>query len=128
MLSSRFWFVVALCCMVQACAAVDKNPTGSLTACGPEVSRNSVRIIDARDEFDSGGVEAAIERAQASVGSIQMLDLDLHRSVHFVALKGIAARRGCDVVIHVQKVKNVENSGWDGHFVLLARRESGVGE
>ena len=69
---SSTYHVSALAAIVllQACAAVEQTSWDSATACGPEVSRNSVRIIDARDEFAAGGIEAAIERAESSVGPL----------------------------------------------------------
>lgn len=122
MLSKVYLGALTATFLLQACAAVTEQPWDPVTDCGPKVSRNSVSIIDARDEYAAGGVEAAIRRAEASVGELRMLDRDVHRTVHFAALKGNGARRGCDVAIHVAAEKNVENSGWDGHFVLLARR------
>ena len=124
-ITTRISIILLPLLLLQACAAVEDSPTRAEPACGPKVSHNSVRIIDARDEFASGGIEAAIRRAEASVGRIQMLDRDVHRTVHFAALKGNGAKRGCDVVIHVLTQKNVDNTGWDGHLVLLARRSTG---
>ena len=128
MIPGRLIAAVTAVVSLQGCAGVENRPAELEAACGPAVSRNSVRIIDARDEFEAGGVQAAIERAESSVGSVRMLDMAVHRTVHFAALKGNGAKRGCDVVIHVATEKNVENTGWDGHFVLLARRESRAGQ
>ena len=128
MIRGRFLLALVGVFLLQACAGVENQPADPVTVCGPEVSRNSVRIIDARDEFEAGGITAAIERAESSVGSVRMLDLAVHRTVHFAALKGNGAKRGCDVVIHVATEKNVENTGWDGHFVLLGRRLSNAEE
>ena len=113
--------------LVAGCAAAVDETFDPATACGPRVSANSVRVIDVRDAYRSGGANGAILYAESRVGPVDVLSYELAGVYFFGSVDENASSRGCVVVLLVGKsTDQMNNSRYaskdPSHFVLLGRR------
>ncbi len=118
--------ILAFCVLLASCAGSDivDGRSTELPACGPEVSRNSVRSLKLIDEYATLGREATLRIAEERVGPIELLDGTESIAYWHWQLESNAARMGCDVILHVRRstVRSDVSNATPRYHVILARR------